>query len=344
MAGEIVINNALLRSLKPREKVFEVRDSKLIGFILRVRPNGKMMYVCQYGRGKRINIGPANVLKLAEARDQVKNILADVLKGADPQADKKKTKAHTLESYILDIYSTWAESNHRNGHATINRLNANFLPLLGKTKLSEITPWQVEKWRSDRRKAGRRPATVNRDINALKAALQRAVDWKLIATNPLATVKPLKTDSKAIIRHLNEDEEVALRTALDAREALIKGKRDSANQWRTERDYGLMPDITGDHLKPMVIISLNTGLRRGEIFNLEWTDVNLDGSTLTVRGKGAKSGQTRYVPLNDEALNMLKRWNTQRQDNDLVFPGRNGYRFDNINNSWRKLLKKSWNN
>jgi integrase len=54
----------------------------------------------------------------------------------------------------------------------------------------------------------------------------------------------------------------------------------------------------------MVVLSLNTGLRRGEVFSLTWNSVNFQTKTLT-EGATAKSGQTQPMPLNDEALNAL---------------------------------------
>ncbi len=341
MSKKVVINNALIRSLKPRDKSYEIRDAKLSGFIIRVQPSGKKTYVCQYGRGKRVTIGPANVLKPTEARDRVKGILAEVYKGYDPQAAKRKAKGHTLESFILEVYTPWAETNHRNGAATISILKANFFAELSKCKLNEITPWQLEKWRSARLKGGLKPATVNRYISPLKAALGRAVQWGFLTANPLATIKPIKIDSKAIVRYLTGDEEIRLRAALDARDSLLRQKRDSGNQWRQERGYKLRTTLKGDHLRPMVVLSLNTGLRRGELFNLKWADIDISRAMLTVSGQGAKNGQTRHIPLNDEAMAELRGWKAQSQDNGLVFPGRNGKRFDNINNSWQKLLKDS---
>jgi len=107
------------------------------------------------------------------------------------------------------------------------------------------------------------------------------------------------------------------------------------------RGYKLLPNLRklpfADYLKPLIILDLNTGLRRGELFNLKWNDV--DRAMLTVKGEGAKTGQTRHVPLNQEAYSVLYQWKTQSQDNKLVFPGKGGGRLTNVNNSWRKLLK-----
>ena len=201
----------------------------------------------------------------------------------------------------------------------------------------------VEKWRAARLKAGAKPTTVNRDLDDLRSALAKAVAWKLLEAHPLADVKRSRTDNNATVRFLDDAEEKRLRAALDAREERIRAERDRANAWRVERGYPTMPDLRrvafADHLKPMVLISINTGVRRGELFGLEWRDVDLQRAMLTVRGQSAKSGRTRHIPLNAEALAVLQGWRAQRPEPDgLVFPGRNGDRLDNVRKAWLAVL------
>ena len=334
------IDRDLLRTVKPQDKPFEICDEQLLGLILRVSPSGRMMYVVQYGRGKRVNIGRADVMTPTDARAKALGILADVAKGIDPAADKHHEKTPTLRAYLDGDYGTWAESHYSDGDATVKRLKVNFADLLN-VKLDAITPWHIEKWRTKSLKAGTPASTLNRQLNPLKAMFNRAVEFGVLKVNPIAGAAKLKkVDSAPIVRYLSDDEDARLMAALDAREARLRRQRRSANKWRAQRAYELLPSLrTGfaDHLKPMVIVSLNTGVRRGELFNLKWADINLDSAMLTVMGEGAKSGETRHIPLNDDALHALETWG-RGEPTEYVFPGENGTRMTSVRSSWEKVL------
>ncbi len=61
-----------------------------------------------------------------------------------------------------------------------------------------------------------------------------------------------------------------------------------------------------------------------------------------MRGDGAKCGKTRHIPLNQLALEVLTGWQDRSSiENDLVFIGRTGGKFDNVNKSWRELLRQA---
>jgi integrase len=351
---QAVVTDKLVKSLKPEAKPYEVRDPRLKGFILRVQPTGVMTYYAEYGRGKRHKIGRADALAPSKALERAKIVLAEVALGSYPAAAKREAKAHTLRSFLDEVYEPWARANMRTPKGTLLRLRSNFTDFQNK-KLGEINSWVAEKWRTHRRKAGAKATTVNRDLDDLRSALGKAVEWKLIDVHPLAGVKRSKVDDNAIVRYLDDEEEKRLRAALDAREERIRAERDRANAWRAERGYPTMLDLRlvafADHLKPMVLISINTGIRRGELFSLEWRDVKFQAERvggrivppqLAVRSESAKSRKVRHIPLNDEALAVLRGWREQRPEpGGLVFPGRNGERLDNVRKAWLGVLEEA---
>jgi integrase len=256
--------------------------------------------------------------------------------------ERRQAKAHTLRTFIDEEYAPWANENIRTATATVARLKAGFGEHLDK-KLGELTPWIIEKWRTARLKAGAKPATVNRDLDDLKSSLNKAVAWALLDANPLAGVKRSKIDAARSPRFLSADEETRLRQALDDREERIRRERDSANAWRAGREYNLLPDLRqcafADHLKPLVLLSLQTGMRRGELFQLTWLSVGLVADLITVHGATAKSGTTRHIPLNSEALAVLRDWREQTGlSAGLVFTGRSGEAFNNVRRSWEGAL------
>jgi integrase len=339
------IGNRLLRQIEPQQKPFEVHDQRMKGFLLRVQPSGTMIYLAQYRRGKRITLGRAGVMTPQQARDEAKKILGDVMRGIDPAAPNRDHKVHTLATFLDGEYGPWAAVHLKTADATVARIKSSF-PKFLQSRLAEIEPRAVERWRTKRFEHGRKPSTVNRDLVCLKAALSKAVEWGVIDGHPLAKVKQTRVDDNPIPRFLSLEESRRLYAALGHREERIRMDRENANSWRADRGVPLLPDFKNvqhaDHLKPMVLLSLNTGLRRGELFNLHWADCNLNQKVLTVRGGGAKSGKTRHIPLNQTAMEVLSAWHDQSNKREgLVFIGRTGGKFDNVNKSWREVLREA---
>lgn len=337
------INTALLSQLQPKDKPYDVRDTKVTGFLVRVNISGKLLYMCEYARGKRVTIGKVGVLTIAQARDKALAILGEAAKGLDPRDSKRNKTGITLSQFLTNEYSPWVLEHRKVGQRTLNHISRCFVKDFGDRPLTEITPSLIDQWRTQRLKNNKSIETVNRDVATFKAALSKAVLWGFIDKHPLDKLKLLKSDRSIKVRYLTAKEEENLRKAAINREMKLKEQRASANKWRQERNYELLPDLCNcefaDHLRPMILLSINTGLRRGELFSLQWENVNFERAMLTIEGIYAKSGKTRHVPLNSEAMHVLKCWHKQSENSELVFTGKDGQEFDNVKRSWANLLK-----
>src|SRR5688572_16655087 len=116
-----LIGVELLRKLPPAPA--EIRDSKMVGFILRVRPSGRHSYYAVYGRNRWHLLGTTDVLSAPEAREECRKVLADVAKGADPVAAKRQAKKDiTFEAFIDEHYQPWATAQKKTGAEQTQRL------------------------------------------------------------------------------------------------------------------------------------------------------------------------------------------------------------------------------
>ena len=100
-------------------------------------------------------------------------------------------------------------------------------------------------------------------------------------------------------------------------------------------------DTYTDYVTPLVLLAMNTGLRRGELLQLRWRDLDLQRRILTVRGERAKTRQTRHVPLNSVATRVLKAWRPTVLDPEwCVFGGPTETTpLGTVKKAWRGVLK-----
>lgn len=341
------ITQKLLGSLTPQDKPYRIHDTEQPGLFLRVQPTGHVSYMVTWGRNREKSLGRVGKLTLAQARTEAARYLADAYEHGEPLAvieGRTAATSPTLRSFIDDTYLPWFKAHHRGHEKTEHTLSTCFEPIMS-LRLVEVAGRDLEQIRTAWLNGGNKPSTANRKMGSISGVFSRAVDWGYLEASPLDKVKALKVDAKGRIRYLSKDESKALREALDARQERIRAERDSANQWRTERKQELLADLRAvtftDHLKPMVLLTLNTGLRRGELFNLRWPDVNLQAKTITVVGEGAKTTETRHIPLNAEALATLEAWKKQGAPGGYVFPGQEGERMTDVKTAWLELLKNA---
>ena len=317
------------------EKPYEVRADKPMGLLLRVQPSGARTYYVQLGRGRRVRIGPAGTYTLKHAQERASRILLN------PESATKKTgTSATLLEYIADHYNDHALAKLKNGAKSVARVKAIWRPLLNR-RLAEITATDVDKLRIKRILADAAPATVNRDVAALSGVLAHWAASNKGAAHPLSGLAALEVADDETVRYLSPDESKQLRQVLASRDMQAAAHRASANAWRTERGYELRPEVTGycDHITPMVLLSLNTGIRQGELFSLAWESIDLNRKTLTVLASHSKGNTTRTLPLNAEALALLQAIRPAHAAG-LVFKSPvTGGRFNNVKKAWADVTK-----
>ena len=143
----------------------DIRDTKLRGFVLRVRPSGIHTYFANYRsrqvEGARHHAGA----HAARGPRSARAVLGDAMAGGDPIADAKATaeaeaKRITFAAFVTEHYTPWATAQRKTGAEQAARLASIFGPLLNDLRLDEITAFHVERWRSGRLKDGKAAATV----------------------------------------------------------------------------------------------------------------------------------------------------------------------------------------
>jgi integrase len=332
----------VVQGAKPLDRPYEIRCSETRGLLLRVQPSGVKSYVVELGRAQRRTIGPAGHITLKQAQTTARRWLSERDEGKLPPAARGKTRPLTLREFVDKFYLPTLPDT-TSAKATVANLRAQFGFLFDR-KLTDITGWQLDKFKADRVKAGIAPTTVNRDLVRIRSVLSKAVERGNLETNPMRTVKKLKSGDNGRVRFLSAEEEKRLRAAMRAHDKARRERRTSGNAWAHVRGHAervvWARDQFVDHIEPIVLLALNTGLRRGELFSLTWADVDLCQKTLLVRAQTSKSGRSRRIPLNVEALDVLRRWKLD-DATGLVFPGPTGQRMTNINRSWASLVTEA---
>lgn len=346
-----------ISSIQQDSKPYEIVDTEVKGFLLRIQPTGRKTFYYAYrakdGYRKRIKIGVLGpALTVTQARTKAIRLAGKVLDGVDVQADKKRGKRlavearhRTLEAFVNEHYKQWVLENHKSGKETLALISYSF-PALLPLAMSEITVQVMEQWRTKKLQGGLQPATINRAVAALRGVLSRAVEWNIIQEHPFSNLKSLPVDNTPNVRYLTPNEEIRLLTALERRDEELKEARGRGNQHRQTRGYTLLPNLDlctfADRLTPMVMLSLKTGMRQGELFELTWSDIDFSNHVITIRAEVSKSRRTNHIPLSPTAITVLEAWREQApQPNGRVFPSDEGGRLNNVHRSWYSLLKKA---
>jgi integrase len=202
-------------------------------------------------------------------------------------------------------------SIHKKGRAGEHYIIQMLIRIFGKRRISDITAEDGERFKTTRSRQVK-PATVNREMTVLKHMMAKALGWKLLATNPLRGVQSL-TVPKRLERILELNEELRLLAACDR--------------------------VRSKFLRPVVILALNTGMRRGELLSLQWSQVDFSCRKIRVLNAKTESGD-RTIPVNSTAYAVLNCLKGNRKS-ELVFPSsrKEGKRILDLKKGFKKAVR-----
>jgi site-specific recombinase XerD len=174
--------------------------------------------------------------------------------------------------FIADTYTTWVNASRPRTAANTLEKSHRLFRTWYPEPLTAITVERIESWKARRLNEGRSPSTVLRDLFTLSSVLRRALKAGELTENPVRRVDKPRIDRRGKVRFLDQAEESRLRKALMDRDVEMQNLRTSGNTRRQHRHEKLLPLLPhfGDHLTPAVLLSMNTGLRRGEVLKMRW--------------------------------------------------------------------------
>ena len=265
--------------------------------------NGK--YYCRFQvngeRHHKLCVGATSVKEAEKIENAFKYRLQQQQNGVIP----RELKNITINK-LFNIYLNYSETNKKSYTSDVSRTKL-IKKYFGETTLiKDITPEKIEKFKVFLLDQNRSTMTVNRYLEQLKTAFRIAVDNNYLLKNPCQYIKkfPIKNYS---VRYLKQDEE--------------------------ERLFKVLPE----YLKGIVIVALNTGLRKSNILELKWEQINFDFNFIEVlENKGNKH---LLIPLNEKLIQFFNNIPENKRKGYIFINPDTGLPYRDIKRAWTSSLK-----
>jgi len=266
-----------------------------------VYKRGTTWYIDYYAgyKRRREKIGPSK----RQAEVVLKKRMVQVAENRFLEVEKyDKIKFGKVTELYLENYSKPNKKSSRRDVTSINNLK----PFFAGKYLHEITPLDMEKYKRGRQGQVSN-ATVNREVACLKHIFTKAIEWGIVKKNPGKKVKLLR-------------------------------ERNTRLRYLEEREIRRLHDACAEHLKPIVVVALNTGMRKEEILSLKWKDVDFRSRTISILD--TKNGESRELPMNDIVYRVLLDIG-KKADSPWVFCKKNGERYGNVRKAFEGARKRA---
>jgi integrase len=183
-------------------------------------------------------------------------------------------------------------------------------------KLHNFTRHAVQQFHNELRESGLSAASCDHHLKLIRQAMNQAVSWDLIETNPVARIQLFNED--------NREERIMDNDQLQRLISTLEGVCDRRK----------MASLAIKFL-------LFTGARVNEALNARWKDIDRKHRTWTVLATNSKSKQRRSIPLNDAAMAVLGQLDTESKSEWLFTSSRSDgtQRMTTIKKVWQEIRK-----
>ncbi len=225
-------------------------------------------------------------------------------------------REETPLSDIAEKYLEWSTHNKKSWKDDLSRYRNHIKPVLGHCPIKNIGIIQLENLKKKLKAKGISDQTVLHCLTLTSAIFSRASSWGLYQGE-----NPVRATAKADKKFLKIPDA--------SRKAFLT--QDQADT--------LLDDLKtrSPQLHDMSLLSLYTGARAGEIFNLIWADINLPNKFIILRD--TKNGDTRNLFMTSQVEEMLKeRIPEHMKKNELVFKNRTGKRIQEVSNAFSRAI------
>lgn len=185
------------------------------------------------------------------------------------------------------------------------------------------TPTQHETQRKD--------ASVNRVMACLRHMLTKAVEWEMLDKNPFDKGRSLQLkENNQRLRYLSEEEIIKLLDACPTPPP--KNRKEHSGRVK------VILDAQSKYLRDFIIISLNTGMRKGELLSLKWSQIRNGFIYL----EKTKTDEGRQIPINTDLEACFKSMRKQQEfQSEYIFPDDSGKHLLDIRKGFNSALKRA---
>lgn len=258
---------------------------------------------CHQKIGRTAEIGPT------EARKQAKALKADIALGADPRGEAKQA-ALTFAAFFADRYLPYVKLRKRSWEKDEALFRLRLKDKFGHLPLDGITRQHVQTFHSSLKESGLAGATCDHHVKLLRHALNLAVEWGMLEKNPIARVHLFNEDNK-VEHYLSETELARLLAVLTTR-----------MQFPT------------CHVAQFL---LATGARTREALQAKWSQIDRVNRVWRIPASNSKSKHIRSIPLNDSAINLLGKLDTEGRFDFLFINRKTGLPPVYVQKYWKRV-------